>query len=244
MRSQLVDWGRVWNLEELFQRTLGTRFQVEGDARPPQPVDLLVVDAGGTSTVEDGSRSDQVYRFSMRDPRIACVRGHLAATRVAAKPIVSRRITYKPPNGASPYDVILNLLDVNYFKDVLSRRLHERVDGQQDSDLWQESSAIDEEYCRQMVAEHRVIIREGRKLRATWQPLSKGLPNHFWDCAVYQCAAAEMIRVDALGPYTPPREQPKDHTEERRQLLKSERKIRAEMRTPSGHSYLANRRGK
>lgn len=194
-RSRLIDWGHVHSLDELKQKGLNTRFQVEGNARPEMGVDLMVLDSGGTYDVMDehASRTDEVYRFSIQDRRIQVVKG----TVKGEKPISPRRITYKPPNGQSPYDVILNLVNVHYYKDVLSARIHEM---QQGVEVWQECQGLDDTYCRQMTSEHRILEREGNKVRMVWRPITKGLPNHLWDCTVYGCAGADMVRVDLLPP--------------------------------------------
>jgi phage terminase large subunit GpA-like protein len=193
-RSRLLDWGHVHSLDELQRTVLNTTFQVEGDLRRAASVDLLVVDSGGTFDVldEHASRTDAVYKFSLRDPRrIAVLKGTIKGER----PVTPRRVTYRPPNGDSPYDVILNLVNVHYYKDVLSERLRATLNGEE---LWQACQGIDDVYCMHMTAEHRVLEREGRKAKMVWRPLSKGLPNHLWDCEVYQCAAADMIRVDLV----------------------------------------------
>lgn len=194
-RSQLLDWGKVQGLEELRERVLRTSYQVHENHRSAQAVDLMLIDTGGTYDVQedtDHSRTDQVYRFTLSDRRLVAVKGNVKNE----KPIVPRNITYKPPNGDAPYSVHLHHLNVHYYKDVLAERLTQTYAG---SDLWLECFGIDADYVQQLTSEHRVLERVGTKARMTWRPLAKGVPNHLWDCAVYQCAAADMLRVDMLG---------------------------------------------
>lgn len=193
-RSQLLDWGKVHNLDELKARTLNVSFQVQDSYRSAQPVDLLLVDTGGTYDVEDEdkSRTDQIYKFTLSDRRIVAVKGNVKMER----PITPRNVTYKPPNGDSPYSVHLHHLNVHYYKDVLADKLSATFAG---SDLWLECMGLDEDYVQHMTAEHRVLERVGRKSQMVWRPLAKGVPNHLWDCAVYQLAGADMLRVDMLG---------------------------------------------
>lgn len=193
-RSRLLDWGHVHSLEELTARTLQMTYEVEGNLRRSAHVDLLVIDSGGTYDVldENASRTDTVYKYSLKDPRrIAVLKGTIKGDR----PVTPKRITYRPPNGESPYDVILNLVNVHYYKDVLAERLRATLNAE---DLWQACQGIDDTYCLHMTAEHRVLEREGRKAKMMWRPIAKGMPNHLWDCEVYQCAAADMIRVDLV----------------------------------------------
>lgn len=198
-RSQLLEWGRVWNLEDL-EKVLRSTYPVEDNMRPPLKVDLMVIDTGGTRTLEAGSRTDEIYRFTRRDPRIAALKGATQATGMQGRKILPKRITYHPPGAsADPYDIVLNLADVGWYKDVLVDRLAKKVPGDKDTDLWRECQGIDDEYKRQMVSEERVLIREGRKMIARWQPIAKSAANHFWDCAVYQCVAADMLGIRDLG---------------------------------------------
>jgi phage terminase large subunit GpA-like protein len=193
-KSRLIDWGHVHSLEELGQ-LLRTYYPVEGDARPAHGVDLLLVDSGGTFDVDNAgmSRTDQVYKWSLRDRRIAVLKG----TDKGDRPVSPRLVTYRPPGGEQPYDVTLNLTNVHYFKDVLAERVRATLLG---DELWQVCEGLDDVYCQHMTAEHRILEREGRKARYVWRPIAKGLPNHLWDCEVYQGAAADMIRVDLLPP--------------------------------------------
>jgi phage terminase large subunit GpA-like protein len=75
-RSRLIDHGHVHHLDELAT-VLNTRYEVEGNIRPVQGVDLLVMDSGGTYDIvgEDASRTDTVYKWSLRDRRIAVLKG-------------------------------------------------------------------------------------------------------------------------------------------------------------------------
>lgn len=197
-RSQLIDWGHVHSLEELKQKALNTYYNFTENARPPMAPQLLVIDTGGTYDVMDehASRTDQVYKFCVQDKRIAGVKGNVKQE----KPISPRLITFKPPGGQSPYDVTLNHINVHYFKDVLSESIHQKLGG---NDLWACCQGLDDVYCQQMASEHRILVREGTKTKMVWQPITKGLPNHLWDCEVYNRAGADMIRVDLLPPDDP-----------------------------------------
>lgn len=195
-RSRLIDWGHCHTLDELKQRVLHARFQVEGNIRPEMSVSLMAIDTGGTSDVldEHASRTEEVYRFCVQNGnRVQAIKGTIKGER----PVSPRLVTYKPPGGQSPFDVTLNLVNVHYFKDVLSVRIHEKVGG---VELWQECQGIDNVYCEHMTSEHRVLERDGQKARMVWRPITKGRPNHLWDCTVYACAAADMMRVDLIPP--------------------------------------------
>ena len=53
-----------------------------------------------------------------------------------------------------------------------------------------------------MASEHKVINPQTK--RQEWKPKTSGAANHFWDCEVYQCAAAWDL---GLGNPEPAQEQ-------------------------------------
>jgi hypothetical protein len=45
------------------------------------------------------------------------------------------------------------------------------------------------------------LVRSGRGPGVeVWEPIETGAPNHYWDCEVYQIAAAYLARVHLLPP--------------------------------------------
>lgn len=198
-RSRLIDYGRAYGFEALREATLNRVWAFDDNRKAPLNTAMMLIDSGGTRTIDSGSRTDEVYKFSLTDSRIAPLKGDVRATGFAGKPIVTRRITYSPP-GAEPYDVVLNLVNVGFYKDVLANRLQEKLaDG---ASLWEELPNVDEDYLAQLASEHRVVERKGAQLVARWKPVGTTM-NHFWDCSVYQCAAADMLRLDLAGPLEP-----------------------------------------
>lgn len=201
-RSRLIDYGRAFSFEELSKTCLRS-WPYEDTRFGSLTTMLLFIDAGGTRTIDSGSRTNEVYRYSLTDSRIAALKGSDGKGQgFQNKPIFSKRVTHNPPGvNQSPFDVVLHLVNVGYFKDILANRLREKLpDG---TSLWEELPGVDDDYLAQLASEHRVVERDGRRVIARWKPVSRGVPNHFWDCSVYQCAAADMVRVDLLGEPTP-----------------------------------------
>jgi hypothetical protein len=79
----------------------------------------------------------------------------------------------------------------DYYKDVLAARV-----ASEDPELWQETALVTPEYAKQMASEHKVAVRKGQKTEFVWQLVSRGSDNHYWDCGVYQVAAADMLDLD------------------------------------------------
>lgn len=81
------------------------------------------------------------------------------------------------------HGLVLWIVDTFHLKNLLSRLVNDT-----DTTRWQVDAAADDNYCTQMASEHLVINPQTKKQE--WKPKSSGAPNHYWDCEVYQCAAA------------------------------------------------------
>ena len=195
--SKLLDRGMAASFKELKTKTLDSHFPVENDSTEfevePMSPQMLCIDGRGGHT-KDGSRTDQVYRWSQTDTRIRPVLGH-GGTKGASTPIRMINTNYTPPGVHNSYKVIRYIVDVGYFKDILSGRMN----GQSDEDIkWQVFEGVGDDYCQQMASEHKVISRRGRKVEIIWMPKSKHAANHYWDCETYNTVAAVMAGVEYL----------------------------------------------
>lgn len=184
------------SFEEVYRVGLQSQF-----ASPIGPVspNILLIDSGG-------NRTDEVYQFAMRDPRIVPTKG-------ASFPMRRPWSVTKLPNG-----VLLRMVDVGHYKDMLSRLLNDPDDSK-----WLPENDVDEDYCLQMASEHKIIDRKTSKMM--WVPVTSGTPNHWWDCEVLQCAAADMGN---LGVMAQPASQPTPAPAVRRE-------------EPNEHSWMGNR---
>lgn len=90
-------------------------------------------------------------------------------------------------------------LDTNFLKDRLSRLISADYG---DPNQWLIYEGVSENYIKQMCSEHKVIerSRKDRSVKIFWQKKSHGTPNHFWDCEVYNVAAADMLKIQLLRP--------------------------------------------
>ena len=188
-RSQRVNHGMIESWPELAS-LMEQRFQIAG-GEDRVPIDRVGVDSG--------YRTEEVYRFSLEHAPI--VRAFKGLEAVLGRPIRVKRITYRPPDApASALDVWLHEIDVAQFKDRLASKIG------QGEGVWALNDDADEQYARQMSAEHKVMVRSRGKQIERWVRASAGAPNHYWDCEVLQLALAETERVDLLddGPVTQP----------------------------------------
>jgi phage terminase large subunit GpA-like protein len=200
-RSRLLDWGRVDSFDDLEARTLKQRFPVEGRGESVVPR-FLAIDSGGGMETPDGSRTHQVYQFAKRTPHVIPVKGEADKVAHEGKPIRTSVVAYRPPGTAkesAALEVDLHLLHTDYWKDTAAALI--RADKPV---LWEESlSAADVTYGKHLTGERKVMVTAANgETSWRWEPRSKHSRHDLWDCAVYQCAAAEIAKVEVEAPIT------------------------------------------
>lgn len=209
LRSRRIWHGTVLDFDELRRICFELRYPAL-DGGPAWRCDLLGVDCG--------YRSDEVYRFALRDPtRIKPLKGAgpdanaepgeiagLRDARTLLRLVEPRKISYAP-RERSPYDVWINLVDVGRCKDWLAAAVEAVLttqDGQgelSECAQWELNDEDDPVYNAQMASEHKVLLRRaGRRVGERWIKKTSGAANHFWDCEVYQRAMAFVAHVDLM----------------------------------------------
>lgn len=192
-RSRLIDHGFANTLQDLSSVTLDRPFAVEGSSQTLQP-QMLVIDArGGTAaTTADGSRTDEVYRWSLTDPRVVPMVGH-GGNSAPTSPIRRNSSPYKPPGSPASYRVERVTIWPDYFKDILAARIRHA-----DPDVWQLHGDCGHDYIAQITSERRVLAKVASRMVMTWKPKAKHSDNHFWDCETMLVAAAQLANVEHL----------------------------------------------
>jgi phage terminase large subunit GpA-like protein len=137
--------------------------------------------------IDSKFRRDEVYQFSKTDDRV--------------RPIMGDNDSQIMPVKASPagnaYGITLYTLNTQLLKDRLAIF-------QQDKERWSLNDSVEEAYLQHLAAEQKQIVNG----KARWEPKSAGTPNHYFDCEVYQLAAAEILRVDLLQAPAPVEHKP------------------------------------
>jgi phage terminase large subunit GpA-like protein len=167
-KSQLITYGIANNFDELYKHTLQTQF---------------ILETGSTSLahalfIDAGFRTDEVYQFAQTDVRIQPVKGDND----------SQTMPTKRSDAGKAFGIVLHTLNTQLLKDRLS------VFRSDTKGRWLLNSAVDEEYLKQLAAEHKVMIKGVYR----WEKKSVGGANHFLDCEVYQIAGADIRRIDML----------------------------------------------
>ena len=204
-RSALVEHGIIGNFDELGARLFHRGYpDHHGSATQPHYCGL-----------DARYRTDEVLAFCQQDPaRLIPITG--SASQKAA-PVIQSPVRGYP-------GVIRQAVAPNYWKDVLHHLIHA-----DDETLWLIHSQATEDYIRQMASEHK--IHDPKSGAWSWELVSKGGANHYWDCEYLQCVMARLAGVPML-----PEPGVQQAAIERGQS-ESEPRVRDEGRSGWGSSY-------
>lgn len=182
-RTHTIEAGTVESFDTLAQILFHTGYRVHG-TETELPVRLACVDSG--------YRTDEVYAFCLDyADRCRPVKGYAHRT-APYSPTKVERDWIGRAGG-----LMLWHLDVSYYKDKMTRR---RLTDHGRPGAWTVHADPSEEYCRQVTAEHRILKRSTARKQVSeeWAKRPGSGGNHWWDCEVYNEAAADMLGVYAL----------------------------------------------
>lgn len=196
-------WGenrRSWNIDHGIVATETELIQVFDRAFYDESgrdhyVDLVLVDSGDDT--------DTVYDFCyINQGLFAPVKG--SSTRIDAR--YSFSTIEKAESMAKGMQLVR--CDGSYYKDMIFRRITSKK--YQD---WFVYDGCDEEYAKQVTAEHKVIQQKNGRDSYVWKTKSSGAGNHYLDCEVYAACAADVMGafdlvVDENGTDQPVQAQP------------------------------------
>ena len=63
---------------------------------------------------------------------------------------------------------------------------------------WMVYEGCDEDYAKQVTAEHKVRTKSGAKILLKWVPKRSHIDNHYLDAEVYALAAADIMEVRSM----------------------------------------------
>jgi phage terminase large subunit GpA-like protein len=209
-RSRLIDLGRADSFEDLERQVLRAHYPVvdaEGEDMPQVTLSCrrAIIDAGGGEGGQDTdlTRTDEVYVWAGRWPQMVFaahgmggrIKHHHTPLRVGGIGRGSARSTTKRKHQGNPGTLMM--VDTFYFKEQLFGRHYKSTP--EEDDCWELHAEVPEDYCRQLVAEHKVIDKNGVE---SYRLRTAGAANHYLDCEVYLAALAMHLHVDTLPPLT------------------------------------------
>ena len=98
----------------------------------------------------------------------------------------------KPDNRAHGMNLVL--VDGDKYKDMIAARM-KKENGR---GSWMVYEGCDEDYAKQVTAEHKVRTKSGAKILLKWVPKRTHIDNHYLDAEVYALAAADIMEVRSM----------------------------------------------
>jgi phage terminase large subunit GpA-like protein len=185
--SWLLDWGQlyghtdddqVWSdLTDLMMTPIGGMH-----------IEKVFIDSGFRPNKPDSGDEHKVYEFCRRYTWMA----HPTKGRdVMSPPYRVTKIEVKPSGKKAVYSINLTHVSTDFFKSLVLSRIRTPMD-QPGSFFVPED--IDEDYCRQLVSEVRIVNKQTGK--PEW--IQRSRLNHFFDCEALCAAAAYTLNVQRI----------------------------------------------
>lgn len=174
--SQNITHGQVLSFADI-ERVMNLEYKTE-DGRS-MVVELALIDSG--------YQSDATYDFCVDNSDWA------APVKGASNPMRERyKISKVNKQDSKAYGMQMVIVDGDQIKDSIAARM-QRENG---TGSWMVYKGCDEEYAKQITAEHKVSVRGGNGNKSMkWVPKHSHADNHYLDCEVYAMTAAEIRGV-------------------------------------------------
>ena len=198
LTSQNIAHGQAFSFGEIEQ-VMNLEYRKEDGT--PFMVDLCLIDSG--------DQTDEVYDFCALNSEWAL------PCKGTSSQLSHYRLSTVNKTGSRAYGMNLVLVDGGRYKDMIAGRLR-KPNGK---GSWMVYQGCDEEYAKQVTAEHKVAQKNSKgQVSLIWVPKggNDGADNHYLDCEVYCMAAADVKGVRQLflrddpppKPATPPASDP------------------------------------
>jgi phage terminase large subunit GpA-like protein len=136
--------------------------------------------------VDSGFRADHVYAFSRRYPQVRPTKGHDSLS----APFKASKIDVTVRGAVIKSGLQLWHIDAGYFK----TWVHGRIDWPiGEPGAWLLPQDVSDEYCKQVVAESRITLPNGRTIWKQHAP-----DNHYLDAEVLATAGAYMLQIHRM----------------------------------------------
>ncbi len=171
--SQLVARGKADNLKEVDDIMNLNYERRDGSCLAPS---LVLVDSG--------DQTDMVYNFCVDAAEYA-----LPCKGASKKMNTDYRFSIINKAGSKACGMELVLIDTGKYKDRIAARM-KRKNG---TGSWMVFQEIDEDYARQVTAEHRINVKQTNgPPKQMWVKKSARRDNHYLDAEVYAMTAADI----------------------------------------------------
>lgn len=178
MTSQNIAHGQALNFHEI-EEVMNLEYETEDG-------ELFVVNL---CLVDSGDQTDMVYDFCADNSDWALpVKGSSAAQ------LSHYKLSKINREGSSAHGMTLVMVDGGKYKDMIAGRMRK----ENGRGSWMVYNGCDEEYAKQVTAEHKVNVKRNGTIKQVWQPKTSHADNHYLDSEVYCMAAADILGVRTL----------------------------------------------
>lgn len=96
--------------------------------------------------------------------------------------------------GSKAFGMQLVIVDTGKYKDMIAGRMRK----ENGKGAWMVYEKCDLEYAKQVTAEHKVNVKNGKQIKQEWVLKKSHADNHYLDCEVYALAAADILGVRTM----------------------------------------------
>ena len=175
MTSQNITHGQAFSFNDIEQIMNLEYKKEDGQA---MVVNLCLIDSG--------YNADETYDFCARNTEWALpVKG-------SSNPMQTHyKFSTVNKTSSSAHGMNLVIVDGGKYKDMIAGRMRK----ENGNASWMVYKGCDEEYARQVTAEHKVSVKNGKTSKMQWVQKTSHADNHYLDCEVYAMAAADTMGV-------------------------------------------------
>lgn len=151
-------------------------------------IKLAFVDSGFRPGKKEGVPVNRVYEFARRFRRF--VFPTKGSSLALVRPLIKSTIEVTQQGTQKKFGLELIRLDPDHWKSFVHERLKWPID---QPGAWHLHKDVTEDYCRQLVAEARIVLPTGK---AQW--IERSRENHYLDAEALAAAAGYMLNVQHL----------------------------------------------
>lgn len=203
--SQNIAHGQAYSFREI-ERIMNLEYPTESGEK--KIVNLALIDSG--------YEADNVYDFCANNAEWALPVKGASNTMQAHYKISTVNKSTSKAKGMN-----LVIVDGGKYKDMIAGRMR-RENGE---GSWMVYQGCDMEYAEQVTSEHKISVRNGKKVSLAWVKKTTHADNHYLDTEVYAFAAADTLGIrqmhlEEIG--VEAQEQVQEDTPEERWIQKNE----------------------
>ena len=192
-----IKHGEIYDFDELEQIMNAEYKKKNGEV---YQVELCLIDSG--------FKSDEVYEFCYYNSDWCIPSKGSSDYNMFSK----YRLSVVNKNSSKALGMRLINVNTQKYKDFIASRLRRKNATDKLNGSFMVYKDCDLDYAQQITAEHKVREKKGNLEIMIWRPKRAHIDNHYLDCEVYACCAADLLNVITLEEDTVAYKEPKEPT--------------------------------